>query len=292
MEQIFETVYPEYKKFKYEIELNKKNFIEKISGINFYFSFNNQNICKKIIKRHLPHKGYEIEVKIKYKTYKVFGHSNCCNGVWSQIKDVTSGYIKLTKNEFFILLNDIGCKFDMVLPGMDTMYYLYMIKIYPDRYLKKNFDDSHHNYIDTYGNNIACKESNSCLFIKYQFFNNKNLKKKNSYFNFFMKSKYKDINLETFYEDYKHLIDALIKGDFPNENEELIFFKKTIETIQLQMKKKKKEFIEFKNKIEEENNEKFNLIFKQLDDLKIQLCQKDAELEEKNKILKKLLTTL
>ena len=129
MEHIFETVYPEYKIFKDEIETNSKQFLNKTwKIINFYFSFNNKYLYDNIIIKKEIFK-YNVDLKINNKIYKVFPQNLSYFYKEEQVSSQSDNrcYIRfLKKDDFFKFLNDIGCKFDMILQG--TYFYNYQSK--------------------------------------------------------------------------------------------------------------------------------------------------------------------
>ena len=223
MEHIFETVYPEYKNFKNEIELNSKQFLlNEYQSIYFYFSFDNEflqdKFIKKIFQDSCPRRArrYNIELKLNNKIYKVSNLNGGRNLFNKEDFDkrkgdyLLGGYISFILNpnkDFFKFLTKIGCNFEAIFPLVET--YKFKKNELPYRY-QQNYPFQNFR-IDNYGNSIMLHLHKNCNYFKYYFISNINLRRKNSIFNFFMKCKYNCINLETFYENNELLIEDIKK---------------------------------------------------------------------------------
>jgi hypothetical protein len=270
MEHIFETVYPDYKKFKENIFYETQEFLLDIKNIEkILVSFTKINIknMNDIVKESddNKHGRYKYYLKILNEKYPITrsNRQNDKKFIYSfdytykeKIFDNAKEYIvdlpfKFFLNYFNFNLFEITKK---VLRGN-------RVSPEPENVIS---------YYDIYGN----------IFYYYPYFrklkylivrNKGDLRFFKSYFNFYAVEKFNGINLETFYEDNADFIERIKERYYSLP----------------QVKK------------EEEEKNKFEEIQKELIELKNQLKIKDEEiskikddLDDKNKLLKKILTKL
>lgn len=245
MEQIFETVYPEYKEFKENIDKIHNEFIDS---------------CRKMWEFN------EVE-RLPFISFTEF------------IRTI----VKCGFNHFKVI-----CKLDDS-DGKGCRYF----DNFGNIYLRRNC--VHRAAVADQRTRCAhtgkqsgvvrnCRISGCHSSFGYMLVGNKNLDLRfnDSYFNFFMFQKYPCINIATFYEDNAVLIERI---------KELYYSLPYI-------KKKNEEKNNFEEIKKEEKN-KFEEIQKELNELKNELKIKDEEiskikddLDDKNKLLKKILTKL
>ena len=283
MEHIFETVYPEYKNFKEKINNfhtvndfiikfeNMKNYeiliivdlenpifsgkIEKQNEVNSCFNFSGRKFHIEILTNMCKNVFTTREPRIN----KLFGTFTFPTKKYSCL---------LLPYEYFLnFINFMDIRFDTLIPCKNRADF-------QDLYGNKLINIPRESWI--HQNNISQRKPT----VNYIFLLNSNKKKNknNSFFNFYMLDKYDELNksiyvecLETFYEDNADLIERIKERYYSLP----------------QVKK------------EEEEKNKFEEIQKELIELKNQLKIKDEEiskikddLDDKNKLLKKILTKL
>ena len=252
MEHIFQTVYPEYKLFKENIFYITQEFLYHVlngDSIFIYFSKDFDKIINKLKSEKINERGVKFKYYINLNNIKYYVH----------LKN-TALLLKYQREEFIKTNTNI--------------YYIHIKKNVLKDFLKENYCDNfqilkkevirnNSKYIDNYGNEHNISSIN--------LIQNLDLRFNNSYLSFFMKQKYPNINIATFYDDNTYLIERTKEHYYSLP----------------QIKK------------EEEEKNKFEEIQKELKELKKQLKIKDEEiskikddLDDKNKLLKKILTKL
>ena len=264
MEHIFETFYPEYIEFKEKIFFKTQEFLEflvkmKNKKIQIYFNQTNIKIMNDIVKEKTNKPG-----------------SNYSNGEYNKY------YLKILNEKYKLFIrNHIHIYEDKYFKQANNYSVIIPIQVFKD-YFNIKFEiinnvlhkrpeskENRVSYSDIYGNSFNYSSYYDKL--SYRISNFDDLRFNNSYFNFFMKKKYPHINIATFYEDSADFIERIKERYYSLP----------------QVKK------------EEEEKNKFEEIQKELIELKNQLKIKDEEiskikddLDDKNKLLKKILTKL
>lgn len=244
MEHIFETVYPEYKLFKQNIFYITQEFLYHVlngDSILIYFSKDFHKIINKLKSEKINERGVTYKYYINFNNIKYNVH----------LKN-TAHLVKYLKEDW--------------IKTNTSIYYIRIKRNILKDFLKENYSDNfqilkkiNDKYIDSYGNE---HNLNSMNLIQ-----NLDLRFNNSYISFFMKQKYPNINIATFYDDNTYLIERT------------------------------KEQYYSLSKIKKENEEKnkFEEIQKELKELKDKLKIKDEEIskiKDDLDILKKILTKL
>ena len=309
MEHIFETVYPDYKEFKENIDKIHNEFIFYCKK---YFA-DTQKVGKEV--KSMRRKERRGHIQKKHPAHPLLAtFMGVDEGApVSRVQALKAISTYVGEHELQVPTNHrtFYCKGDLnnLCPERNTMEFTdIMREIKPffsakridplfQEFIKKTeygfisfkvickIEDTYSKdckYFDNYGN---CYLRNSDFInFNYRIIDNKNLDLRfnNSYFNFFMFQKYPCINIVTFYEDNAVLIERI---------KELYY---SLPHIKIK-NEEKNNFEEIKN---EEKN-KFEEIQKELIELKNQLKIKDEEiskikddLDDKNKLLKKILTKL
>ena len=271
MEHIFETVYPDYKEFKENVFYETQEFLLAIKNIEkILVSFSKINIknMNDIVKERDDkyHDRYKYYLKILDEKYpitlsdrqndKKIDYRFCYTFRETDFNSIINNFI--VDLPFKIFLNYFNLNLFEIIKKVIHHY-----RGTPER-------EKVISYLDIYGNIFYY--SPYLKRLKYLIVRNKgDLRFFKSYFNFYAVEKFNGINLETFYEDNADFIERIKERYYSLP----------------QVKK------------EEEEKNKFEEIQKELKELKEQLKIKNEEiskikddLDDRNKLLKKILTKL